>query len=134
MAAGRSLNLIRVAGEACVQCARSAHLERAGFIASSQIWIAAPSPTRTNRELRPEPAGGYSDIIPFLDRQGPNQPIEPQQVGHALSSDNGIAHEALLAALPRLLPTLIDRLSSRKTTPAALNRGTEAPVDRCASD
>jgi uncharacterized protein YidB (DUF937 family) len=62
---------------------------------------------------------GYADIIRSWIGNGQNQPIEPHQLKEALGSqkveelsrETGLPHNALLDALVRLLPTVIDRLT-----------------------
>ena len=69
--------------------------------------------------------GGYADVIRSWIGTGPNQPIEPHQLGQALGSDKvdelaaqtGLPHETLLQQLARLLPTVIDRLSPQGRLP-----------------
>jgi uncharacterized protein YidB (DUF937 family) len=69
--------------------------------------------------------GGYADVIRSWIGTGPNQPIEPHQLGQALGSgkvdelaaQSGLPHETLLQQLARLLPTVIDGLSPQGKLP-----------------
>jgi uncharacterized protein YidB (DUF937 family) len=75
---------------------------------------------------------GFADIVQSWIGPGPNQPIDPQQVGQALgpskitelSKQTGLPNETLLGDLARLLPTIVDRMTPQgrlpKSNPPAL--------------
>jgi uncharacterized protein YidB (DUF937 family) len=68
---------------------------------------------------------GYGDIVRSWIGNGPNQPVEPHQVGAALgpgkvsdlANDTGLPRETLLQELSRLIPTVIDRLTPQGKVP-----------------
>jgi uncharacterized protein YidB (DUF937 family) len=68
---------------------------------------------------------GHGDIVSSWLGSGPNQPIQPNQVGSAIGQQTisdlarqaGVSEQELLAQLAQALPGLIDRLSPNGRLP-----------------
>ena len=71
--------------------------------------------------------GGYEEVFRSWIGPGANEPIEPDQLGHALGTERvdqlsrqtGMSRHALLDELARVLPTVIDRLTPQGRLPDA---------------
>jgi len=71
--------------------------------------------------------GGFEEVFRSWIGPGANQPIERDQLGHALGTERvdqlsrqtGMSRHALLDELARVLPTVIDRLTPQGRLPDA---------------
>lgn len=79
--------------------------------------------------------GGLGNIASSWVGNGPNQPVDPGQLGHALGHDQvdqwsqqtGLSHDTILSELSKVLPHAVDQMTPGGQVPAQGQSPFDAP-------